>query len=72
VAGRPTSPADLAALRRAYERQVAVYQSDMDAARALVSVGAAPRDESLNPVEHAALSAVCLAILNLDESLCRE
>src|SRR4029079_15409324 len=30
------------------------------------------RDEALDVGEHAALSAVCLAILNLDEALTRE
>ena len=38
----------------------------------LVSVGEYPRDESLDLAEHAALSSVCLAILNLDEALTRE
>ena len=40
--------------------------------RRCLTVGAAPRDESLDPAEHAALTAVCLAILNLDEALTRE
>jgi hypothetical protein len=37
-----------------------------------LSVGESKRDETLNTTEHAALSAVCLAILNLDEALTRE
>lgn len=72
VAGRTTTDADLKALRRAYERQAALYTSDTEAAKALVSVGAFKRNENLNVAEHAAISAVCLAILNLDESLSRE
>ena len=72
VVGRLASDTDMKALRRAYERQVALYSSDTEAAKALVSVGAFKRNESLNVAEHAALSAVCLAILNLDESLTRE
>ncbi len=63
---------DKAILRRAYERQLRTYSGSLEAASSLVSVGAAPRDESLNVAEHAALSAVCLAILNLDEALTRE
>ncbi len=63
---------DIKLLNRAYERQVAIYRSNADAAKALLSVGAAKRDESLDAAEHAALSAVCLAILNFDESLTRE
>ena len=72
VACRPPSADDLKRLRRAYERQLAIYQTDLDAANALLGVGAAPRNETLDPAEQAAMSAVCLAILNLDESLTRE
>ena len=63
---------DLKILRHAYDTQAAIYRADVDSARALLKVGAARRDESLNSTEHAALSAVCLAILNLDEALSRE
>lgn len=72
VVGRTVKENDLQALRRAYERQAAIYQANVEAAKSLISVGASKRDESLNPAEHAALSAVCLAILNLDEALNRE
>ena len=72
VIGRPPGERDLAALRRAYEKQAAIYSADAAAATQFVSVGKAPRDESLDLTEHAALSAVCLAILNLDEALTRE
>ena len=37
-----------------------------------LSVGAAARDDSLDPAVHAAMAAVCLAMLNLDEALTRE
>ncbi|HUG70129.1 MAG TPA: PSD1 and planctomycete cytochrome C domain-containing protein [Pirellulaceae bacterium] len=69
---RPPTEADLALLRRAHEKQAGIYNVDLDAAQALLSVGVAPRDESLNASEHAALTAVCLAILNFDEALTRE
>jgi len=72
VVCRPPSPGDLKIVRRAYERQLAIYRSDPEAAQALLRVGAAPRDETLEPAQHAAMSAVCLAILNLDEALTRE
>jgi hypothetical protein len=62
----------LKALRRAYEKQFAVYKADEKAAVASLKVGASKRDQTLPVVEHAAFSAVCLAILNLDESLTRE
>jgi hypothetical protein len=63
---------DLTVLRRAYEKQLAIYANDDAAAKALLAVGASKRDETLDRAEHAALSAVCLAILNLDEALTRE
>jgi hypothetical protein len=44
----------------------------MTAAGEFISVGNAPRDTSLPAVEHAAMSAVCLALFNLDETLTRE
>jgi hypothetical protein len=69
---RPPASNDLQLLRRAYDRQITIYQADEKSARDLLGVGASPRDESLNAAEHAALSAVCLGILNLDEALTRE
>lgn len=69
---RVPSESDRTWLRRVYERQTAFYEKDPKAARALLNVGTARRDESLNASEHAALTAVCLGILNLDEALTRE
>ncbi len=71
LARRPTSE-DLASLRRTHDRQLALYRADIDAARQLVAVGESPRDERLDPAEHAALASVCLAVFNLDEALTRE
>lgn len=72
VACRPVTAPLLARLMLARARQLEFYQADPSAAQQLLSVGAAGRNESLNSVEHAAMTAVCLAILNLDESLTRE
>lgn len=72
VVARTPGQRDLEALRRLYEKQAAIYRSDAASAQALLAVGAAPRDAALDVSEHAALSAVCLAILNLDEALTRE
>ena len=69
---RVPTEADMAMLRRAYEKQVEIYKTDLDGAKALLEVGATPRDEALNASEYAALTAVCLGILNLDEALTRE
>ncbi|MFM2096504.1 MAG: hypothetical protein RIS70_3628, partial [Planctomycetota bacterium] len=72
VISRSPRDLDLTALRKAYERQAAIYHANAEDAKAMLSVGQSPRDMALNLTEHAALSAVCLAILNLDEALTRE
>ena len=51
-------------------RVTATEQGNLDAA--LLAVGAAPTDASLDVAEHAAWTSICLAILNLDEALTRE
>jgi hypothetical protein len=72
VLGRKPTDYDLTALRRMHDRQGAIYQADPAAAKQLLGVGESKRDESLDVATHAALSSVCLAILNLDEALTRE
>ncbi len=69
---RVASDEELKQLQDAFARQLSHYIDDLESARAFVSVGVSPRDETLDAAEHAALSAVCLAILNLDEALTRE
>ncbi|MEX1040564.1 MAG: DUF1553 domain-containing protein [Pirellulaceae bacterium] len=69
---RAPQESELSYLQQAYEKQLAIYQADEEEAVKLLSVGQSPRDEKLNPVQHAALTAVCLGILNLDEALTRE
>jgi hypothetical protein len=71
VARHPTEN-DLHALRKAFDRQTQFYGADTKASKALLSVGASRRDEALDLTQHAALTSVCLAILNLDEALTRE
>ena len=48
------------------------YSTDPAAAKKLLCVGESKRDEHLDPVEHAAYTGVCLAILNLDEAMTKE
>lgn len=48
------------------------YADDRDAAVALVELGDSPRDAALDPIEHASWTNLCLAVLNLDETLNRE
>lgn len=72
VVGRHPTPKDLALLRRALEKQRAIYLNDPKGASEVVTIGNAPTHPELPAIEHAALTAVCLAILNLDEALTRE
>ncbi len=72
VVCRPPTENDLRILRRSYDRQAALFRGNPEAAQKLLAVGAAQRDASLDTTEQAALTSVCLAILNLDESLTRE
>jgi hypothetical protein len=72
VVGRSPTEDDLAVLLNAWQRQAELYSAEGELAAALVRVGESPRDESLAVSEHAAITAVCLAILNLDEALTRE
>jgi hypothetical protein len=71
VVGRVPGAVERELLARMFARQRERYARDEAAALALLSVGATPRDESFDPVEHAALTSACLAILNLDEALTR-
>ncbi|MCC6509635.1 MAG: PSD1 domain-containing protein [Pirellulaceae bacterium] len=69
---RTISDAELEMLVRALSKQREIYASDEAACQAVLNVGQAKRDTSLPVLEHAALSQVCLALLNLDEALTRE
>ncbi len=62
---RPVLLAALAGLREK-------YRSDETAAKKLLKIGQSPRDEQLDPAEHAALAALTSAVFNLDEALTKE
>ena len=53
-------------------RTKAQFAAHPDDATKLLAVGASTRDETLDPTEHAAWTAICLAILNFDETLNKE
>ncbi len=48
------------------------FESNPQAAADLLACGESPRDETLNPVDHASYAAICSLILNLDETLTKE
>jgi hypothetical protein len=72
VLARSPTDRDRAMLGQALGRQLAIYQAEPGAAAEVVAIGATPKNEKLDPVEHAAFTAVCLILLNLDEALTRE
>jgi hypothetical protein len=56
-------------LRASLAKQLARFTADPSAAQRFLTVGDIPRDPTLALAEHAAYTAVCLALLNLDETL---
>ncbi|MCE9551939.1 MAG: PSD1 and planctomycete cytochrome C domain-containing protein [Planctomycetes bacterium] len=66
---REPEPADAAVLLKLYETQRAAFSQDKPAALKLLSVGDSPRDEKLDPIDHAAMTTVARVILNLDETI---
>ena len=69
---RTPSDSEMGMLQKALQKQRELFAADLPGAEAFIATGIAIRDKSLDVVSHAALSAVCLAIINLDESLTRE
>ena len=72
VVCREPSRLEMELLSRSLARQQAVYSADPAAAKAFLKAGESPRDESIPAERHAAMAAVCLGILNLDEAMTRE
>jgi hypothetical protein len=64
---RAPTDEELAVLRRVYDKQLAKYQKDKDAATKLVSVGESLRPADVDVSELAAWTAVGNVLLNLDE-----
>lgn len=72
VLGRAPATLDLEVLTRAFDRQLAHYNANPAAAGELLRAGIAPRGAELPAADHAAMTALCLALFNLDETLTRE
>jgi hypothetical protein len=69
---RRPSAAEKKVLVASVERVRRQFAADPAAARKFVAIGESKRNEKLDPVEHAAYTALCSAILNLDEALTKE
>ena len=70
--GRPAGPTRRQLLLALLASERAHYADDQQAAIDLLAVGESPRDETLQPAEHAAWTVVASVILNLDETLNKE
>jgi hypothetical protein len=71
MARRPTER-ELGLMTNSLKRLDALYRHDRPAAERLISIGESPRDKKLDSSEHAAYTALCSLILNLDETLCKQ
>ena len=72
VLGRNASPPEEAILLGGLNRNLEQLRGKDAEARELLSVGESPWDETLEPIELAAWTNLCLAVLNLDETLNHE
>jgi hypothetical protein len=69
VTSRVPRPKELAILMKTLEEETARFTADPEAATTLLAVGISGRDESLDPVAHAAMTSVARLLLNLDEAI---
>ncbi|MCU0711198.1 MAG: PSD1 and planctomycete cytochrome C domain-containing protein [Pirellula sp.] len=69
---RAPNERELAIWEASFAKQRAMFEAAPDSATQFLSIGNKPKTNSADPLSQAALSVVCLGILNLDESLSRE
>jgi hypothetical protein len=69
VLARQPSPEETQRLNLAFDRHLAQYRRDLDAAAELSAVGHAPRSPHLDPAELAAYTVIASLVLNLDETI---
>jgi len=66
---RPPRADELKELREYYKSELKYFTDHRDAAMKLLQVGASPRNDRLDIVDHAAYTSVARLLLNLDETL---
>ena len=71
VTARQPDDIETAYLEERIEALRQAFGDDPTSAETLLKVGSSPRDEQFDPVEHAAWTALCSILLNLDEVLCK-
>ncbi len=72
VLGRAPAGKEPALLTKMLANQRAIYAADTKAAEALLALGESKRDATIPAAEHAALTATCLALYNLDAAVTRD
>jgi len=72
AATRSPSPLEMKIIAASLDRHHAHYSANREAALKLIATGESPRNQKLNVAEHAAYTAVCNLILNLDEVITKE
>jgi hypothetical protein len=72
VVGRRPTEAEIDVLRSTLEDLREQFAADPPAATVLLSAGEAKRNKQISAVEHAAYTALCHALLNLDETVTKE
>ncbi len=68
---RPATEREREILTRLLDKNLAAFRENPEDAAKFLAVGKSPRDETLDPAEHAAWMVVAQTVLNLDESLTR-
>ena len=69
ILGRPPRAPEVATLTEVLVKTQAHYKAVPGEAQKFLSEGDSPRDESLELVEHASWTALCLAVFNFDEAV---
>jgi cytochrome c553 len=72
VLSRSFTEVEMELMRKSLNKQRELFRLDTQQAAALLATGESKTDPAFDPVELAALSNVCLTIMNLDEALSRE
>jgi hypothetical protein len=72
VTSREPTQAEMEILSAGFEKNLANFKNNPDAATKLVSIGSAPRDPKIDPPELAAYTLTSSIILNLDETVTRQ
>ncbi len=69
--GRTITEAEQEVLASLLKNHESYYSNHLEDAKKLLSVGNYPRDEKLDPAEHAAWTSVCRAVINMHEFVTR-